>query len=280
MEEAVKRKIELIISQINSLPPLPDNVIRITEMLNQPGVTAADVGEEIAKDQSLSAQVMTLINSGFHGLARNVSSLSHATVMLGFNAMRSVVLTSVLASKIESALPDLFSHSLACAKCAYYLGTKFGAKDPEMLRTIGLVHDIGKVVIAEHLPDEFREITRLTKAGLTFYMAEYKVMGISHSEVGAMMLKHWRLPADIIEPVKYHHHFTTDLPFPKETAIINLANVLVQAECYGWSGNVRIPAVNKNALAYLNIELCHLEELMNGMVDELYDIPRHFDSHA
>ena len=99
-----------------NLPTLPDVVLRINEIIESPATGGRQVGAEIAKDQVLSAKVLKLVNSGLYGFAKPISSIPHAVTMLGFDAVKSLVLSSSVLDIITDAIPGLWEHSQACAR--------------------------------------------------------------------------------------------------------------------------------------------------------------------
>lgn len=271
----MNEKLSYLLTQIDKLPPLPENVRKISSMLESVDTSSQVLGEEIAKDVGLSAQVLKMVNSGFYGFTEKISELSHATVLLGFNAMKTLVVSSVMASKIEKGCPGLYDHSLACARACHYLATQLHLPNADTLQTIGLIHDIGKVVIAEFLPEEFEQITALSRAEqLLVAQAEHMVLGLTHAHIGAMVLKHWSLPDEIVETVAKHHFFLRNSNCLTNICVVNLADFLVQAMCFGWSGNWRVPKLQPEILAHLKIDVTQLEQLIVGLSDVLYDIPK------
>ena len=105
-----------LVEKITSLPTLPGIVTRITSMLDNPQTTAAEVGKEIAKDQVLSAKVLKLVNSGFYGFSQPIATIPHAMVLLGFNVVKTLVLSTSVLDMMAQSMAGLWQHSLACAR--------------------------------------------------------------------------------------------------------------------------------------------------------------------
>ncbi|MBN1670024.1 MAG: HDOD domain-containing protein [Kiritimatiellae bacterium] len=274
-QSPMEQKLRRVVGKITQLPALPDNVLKITRIIDNPHSTAEAVGREIAKDQALSAQVLKLVNSGFYGFSNPISSIPHATVLLGFNVMRSLVISTSAAGLISKSFPGLYEHSLACARTSYMLSRSLGLEEPEELSAIGLLHDIGKVVLTQYLKDECQAVFSLvSKENIGFYEAEQKVMGVTHVDIGRWLLEKWHLPPQSVEPIAMHHQFDPESEYRNRAAIVHLADLLVRAEGFGSGGDNRMPPVNHQALRFLDIGPGDLKMLMDEMVDQLYDIPR------
>ncbi|OGV68863.1 MAG: hypothetical protein A2283_10955 [Lentisphaerae bacterium RIFOXYA12_FULL_48_11] len=271
-----QEKLEKIIGKINRLPSLPDNIQKINQMIDSHHSTMDAIGRAIADDQTLSAQVLKLVNSGFYGLSSTVSSVTQAVVFLGLNVVRSLISTAWASSMIAKSFPGLYEHSLACSRTCYLLSKKLGIDEPEEVSTIGLLHDIGKVVLAEYLPEEFTAIQSLLKnKRIRFCDAERTVMGVAHSDVGRLLLQKWNLPQAAIDPIAEHHGFQPSSPHARQTAVLILADVIVRAEGFGWGGDNVMPELSSEVTGTLKLQPKDLRPLMDEIVDKMHDIQRY-----
>lgn len=266
---AIERKVTSIIR----LNALPDSVIRVTRILNNPSSTAADVGSEIAKDPAFSAQVLKLVNSGFYGFSNPVTSIPHATVLLGFNVMKTLVMSASMIGMIAGTIEGLWEHSMACARTSAMLARTLGADEPEELSALGLLHDIGKVVIAEYLKDEFDQIRGIVeKEDVLFIEAEKRVLGVTHAEVASWLLTKWNLPSATVMAIATHHDISEGNEYSLRAAMVHTADVLVRARGIGSGGDNKIPALDPAALRIMGVEPRNLKGFMNEMEVELYDM--------
>lgn len=267
--DILERKVMSIIR----LHALPDSVMRVTSILNSPSSTAADVGREIGKDPAFSAQVLKLVNSGFYGFSNPVTSIPHATVLLGFSVMKTLVMSASMAGMIAGAIQGLWEHSLACARVSAMLARTLGADEPEELSALGLLHDIGKVVIAEYLKDEFAQIQQLVKdEDILFVEAEEKVMGVTHARIAEWLLRKWNLPAITVKAIAYHHNLTGGEDYSFRAAIVHTSDVLIRARGIGSGGDTGIPALNPEILEIMKINRKDLVGIVKDMETELYDM--------
>ncbi len=203
-----KEKIRKIVERAGNLPTLPNTVKRIAQMVDSPETTGRQLGAEISRDQVISAKVLKLVNSGFYGFTQSISSIPHAVTMLGFNAVKSLVLSSSVIDSMDDAFPGLWDHSLACARTCMFIAEQLGMPDTEELSTIGLLHDLGKVVIYQTMEGQFRRVRlRVEKKGMLVYQAEEEVLGVNHAELGGWLLEKWALPTSLTAPIADHHDF-------------------------------------------------------------------------
>jgi len=272
---ADEKKIEDVLGRISRLPSLPDNIQKINHMIDNRNSPLENIGRAIADDQTLSAQVLKLINSGFYGLSNKVSSISHAVILLGLNVIRSLISTAWASSLIAKSFPGLYDHSMACSRTCFLLSRNLKIDVPEEVSTIGLLHDIGKVVLAEYLPDEFSKVRSLLKTNPTrFYNAEKNVMGFSHDDIAKWLLKKWNLPKNVIDPIADHHKSRLSSEYVPRTSILILANVIVHAEGFGWGGDNIMPELPSDVTDALKLQPNDLRVLMDEVVDQMQDIPR------
>lgn len=169
-----------------------------------------DVAKVIKQDAGMCAKILQLVNSAFFRLSRPLSRIEDAIGYLGLEAVHRVVLAGELFDEkngppsAAKLLTSLRLHSLAAATIASQLLTE--KKQQEDAFVAALLHDIGKLLIAVHLPEYHKAATDHAKsAGITAHAAEMALYGVSHAEVGAYLLGIWGLPYFIVEAVANHH---------------------------------------------------------------------------
>ena len=203
------------IEAIDDIATLPEVLARIIAVVQDESTTALDLADEIGRDQALAMRVLRVVNSSFYGFPRSISSIPEAVVILGFNEIERLALTiSVINLFGKSpaqvrALHNLWRHSLACSLAAGTLEQHFRRVYPEIsgAHLAGLMHDIGKAVIAQYFPDDLaRVIQMMESSGCSAYEAEYEVFGgITHCEIGAWVAERWRLPVVFVESIAGSH---------------------------------------------------------------------------
>ena len=270
-----KAQLRLAVENASNLPTLPDIVQKILEMVDSTKTTGRQLGAEISKDQVLSAKVLKLVNSGFYGFSEPITTISHAVTMLGFNTVKSLVLSSSVLDLMDQALPGLWDHSLACARTCNIIATHLEMPDAEEVSTAGLLHDLGKVVLHQVMETEFQMVCRrVEKRDMLFYQAEEAVLDANHGEIGGWLLEKWTLPANLVEPIVYHHDFRPRRDHAERTALLHLADILCRAESFGNGGDRKIPRLEPSALEVLELTMEDVRIIMDQMNEELTDIKR------
>ena len=259
-----------IIARVEDLPTLPRTVLRITELVNDPKSSARDLARVITDDQVLAARLLKLVNSSFYGFPQRISTITGAIVLLGFDAIRNLLLTTSVFDlfanrKRISEFPQeqFWDHSLGCAVGAKVLGNHLRYDKVEELFVSGLLHDIGKIVEMIFMPEQFSTITRLVqKENILMFSAEEQILGYTHADVGQLLAEKWNLPPKLISVILHHHRPSTAGRFAQEAAIIHLADIFCRALNIGSGGDNKIPQLDKLAWESLKIKTEALEPLI------------------
>jgi putative nucleotidyltransferase with HDIG domain len=203
-----------IISEMDTLPSAPILYTALAEELQSPESSIQKIGKIIARDPAMTAKMLQLANSAFFGLRRRVSNPSDAVAYLGLDRIQHLFLAVHAFSQftppgISSFSIDLlWEHSLSTAALAKTIANEEEAgKDiAEDAFTAGILHDIGKLMLACRLPRSHEEAVYLAKMkGIPLWVAEQQTMSVTHAEVGAYLLGLWGLPDSIVEATAYHH---------------------------------------------------------------------------
>lgn len=260
---------------ITKVLTIPAVVSRIMTMVNAGTVSAAEIAEEVAKDQVLAAKVLKLVNSGFYGFRQPITTITHAMVLLGLDVMKTVVMTASVMDIIDTMnkfMEGLWEHSIGTARAAQYLAERMKVPDPEEFGLCGLLHDIGKVVIAQTFPAEHAQIRAvIAERNCLQIEAENEVLGVSHPEVGMWLLKKWQLPTKILYPVAYHSNFHPRRDFADRTAVVHLADILCRALSIGSGGDKCIPRMNPEAWALLRLTMDDVDAVCGQLQQEVRD---------
>ncbi len=221
---------KVIAAQVGDLPTLPHVATKVMELLSGDDSSASDLDRVISRDQALTARVLKLANSALFGRRGMISTLTRAIVLLGFKTVQSLVIaasTETLYRATSSRFKDklLWEHAVAAALAAGFVARECRYASVEEAFTAGLLHDIGKVVLDQNLPEPYQEVVELVyNDEVTFLEAEHKILGFDHAEVGALVVKKWNLPAPLEEAVRLHHRPMQSLLDPALCAIVSLGN--------------------------------------------------------
>ncbi|AEH44402.1 metal dependent phosphohydrolase [Thermodesulfatator indicus DSM 15286] len=269
----LKKQIKKRIKNLQSLPTLPPIVGQLTRLIADERSTAQQVAALIERDQVLTSKVLKMVNSAFYGFPRRISTVSNAIVLLGFNVVRTLVITASIFETMQAQDLSLWEHSLGTAAAAGLLAGKLELKNPEEVTTAGLLHDIGKVVLRTEFPEILNQIEKtVQEKGIYFREAEQEVIGIDHGEIGRLLANQWNLPERLVEPIAYHHEVEKARKFKKETAIVHFADIMVRAVGYGSGGDPWVPPLNDKAWKLLRLTDNDLAELIPIFDEKLIEL--------
>lgn len=264
-----------VLNHIQKLPSMPSIVLELLDNFNNEKVDIATLANKIARDQAIVARVMRVANSSFFGLSGQVSSISEAVSVLGFNNLRGMV----MAAGIINALPRpsqgfdwtvFWRHSIRTAVCAKVLAKSVGLS-PETAFTAGLLHDIGKLVMGVYFPQAFEQARELD-AGSTIenLQAERTALGMDHAEIGGEVAKRWHFPPEIREAVELHHAEPRAGVEKTLTDVIYVANLFAHALDDGRIQETSEVYLSTTAMLRLEIDGDKLEMLAEE-AQRLYD---------
>ena len=229
-------QLKALVSQMDSLPSLPDIYFELVEELRDEDASVDRIGALIAKDLGMTAKVLQLVNSSFFGLPVHVNDASHAAALLGLNTLKPLVLTASIFRQLEKSrvsttfLETVLSHSMAIGGVAKSLAKAEGLDRDAVDNTFiaGALHDVGKIILADNFGRDYTVLCHKAKAQETpIIELELEQFGASHADVGGFLLGLWGLPQEIIEAVAFHHDPTNsvDEVFTPLTAV-HVANTL------------------------------------------------------
>lgn len=219
LQDLLKNK-ELIdtVSGISNLPSLPELYDLITREMLTSRPSIKKVGNLISQDVSLSAKILQLVNSAYYSLPRRIIDPRQATIYLGTEIIKAIVLTnhvfSTFSDDAESLgfnIAGMWSHSLLIGILAAEIARAESAESSEVEEALiaGMLHDIGKLILLR-VPDKYKEVVSFVDyTGSSFVDAEYAVVKTSHAELGAYLLGLWGIPDSIVEIVAFHHKPST-----------------------------------------------------------------------
>lgn len=256
--QKTKNKVKLI----KNLPTLPDILHKISRMVESKQYSANDIARVISQDQVLTAKVLKLANSAFFGFSRSINSVDQALVLLGFQVVKGLILTSSVFDIVQRRYTDLWKHSLAVATISGILAQRVGMKAPEESNLAGLLHDLGKVVMAVGMVEELDRIMDLCETGKTGIEAEKEIMGFTHMEAGTWLAEAWKLPVELTDPITFHHDPAAAGERPMETSIVHLADILAKARGFGFGKDIWVPPLQTGTLERLGLAMSDMDELV------------------
>ncbi len=230
-------KLKALVGRIHSLPSFPSLYLRIMKEINSPDASLDIIAKIVAEEPSLTAKTLQIVNSAALGLPQRIHDPFVAVQQLGMNTMRSLALSAHVFARFEQKSAKnfdpaaLWAHLMATGQLARRIlqVEQADAADIEDACTAGMLHDIGKLMLAEDLPSEFqRALTLADEKNLSPDQAEGEVYGATHAGIAAYLLGLWGLPTPVVEAVAFHHTpVKSELQKLSPLTAVHVANVLI-----------------------------------------------------
>lgn len=204
-----------LVSRVEALPSIPVIYARIMRLLDDPEISAQEIGNVISGDLGMTAKILQVVNSAFFGLPRRFADISQAVVYLGSDTIKSLALFGGMFSTFKSTSGShfdgeaLFLHSQQVSGIALKIARleRMEKKMTEDAILGGLLHDVGKLVIADSFPDVYRNLEPGACLNHSSMLSlEMEALGATHAEIGAYLMGLWGLPDPIVEAIAFHHH--------------------------------------------------------------------------
>jgi putative nucleotidyltransferase with HDIG domain len=249
------------IKGIRYLPTLPTVLAQILALLNDDRSSARDLESIITHDQALSSKVLTVANSAYYGFRHKILTVRRAVVALGYEEIRNICLGASLMGFLHpSSFRDrqaaelLWLHSVCVADAASVVAAQVEGADRDVAFTAGLLHDLGKVVLAGFFPEDADQVRELMdREGLSYRQAE-KAHDAEHAKIGSALCEYWDLPPRLAEAVGMHHDLHSGLVYFQDAALVHLADFLSREAQVGDSGNPDPPEVKTMVVGKLGLE--------------------------
>ena len=197
---------------VEKMPAFPRSVQALLELTRDPNCEPKAVVAAIEKDPVITARILKVVNSAFYSPNRKLTSVAHAVLTLGMNTVKNMALafaaSGMLPARNEAGFQtnEYLMHSLAVAGIARHVARRMGHTDTSDAYIVGLLHDFGKIVFAQFMPQEFRRSLDLsTETGMPLVQAERQIMGTDHTVASAMLMEHWKFPEQVVQCVANHH---------------------------------------------------------------------------
>ncbi len=269
-----------ITERLERLPPMPQTVSEVMQMSRSEDFAVGDLAQVVCKDPTLAARVLKLCNSGFYGLGKEVTSIQRAVVLLGFEMTKNLVLSSFVHSVIQGDFEayaqtsdGLWEHSFGSATACLALAENTAPDLVEVAYTAGLLHDIGKVVLASLLAERFQEvIERVKTRRIPFPQAEHEVLGTDHAEVGALVAERWNLAPVLREVIRSHHHRDVEVSEPRLAALVRLADGVCGILGVGAGFDATDAELDDRDLALVGLDGDKLQPVLDQVMARVMDV--------
>ena len=274
-------QLEDILDNSVRIPTLPRVYIKINEAINNPRTSLADIGRIISRDAGLSARLLRLANSAFYSFPNRVDSVTPALVRIGTKELQDFVLGTTIISMFKGIDQELVNmesfwrHNIATALAARIIGTYRRDRSSERLFLIGLIHDIGRIIIYKFFPDEAKLILNRCRESKEFlFDVETDVLGFNHATAGTLLLRKWNFPDKITEAVAFHHSPREARKYPVETAVLHMADIVAHTMKMGSSGEILVPALDPAAWKVIELTTGSIPSVLDRIDDQVEEVIR------
>lgn len=206
-------------------------------MVEDPKIGVGEIGTQISTDAPLAAKVLRIANSAFYGLRERCLSAEQAASVLGARVLKNVVTQAAVMAKFshleghpEFDINEMWQHaSMTAHACSTIAKRCKNAVEltPEEFHICGLLHDLGKVVMLDGMGDKYIDAFLQAKTtGTPLHFVETELCGFNHTDVGAVVAKHWSLPDAVIAAIHYHHGPRENISADPVIALVANANLV------------------------------------------------------
>lgn len=220
-----------LVRDIQTLMSLPEVVLKVNQLLNDPGANDKQIEAVIRSDPALTAKILKWANSPYFGGNAKVETISRAVTLIGRNQLRNLTLATSVASVFKHIPPDLvdmdifWHNSIACGNLAKLLARHRGIQEREHLFITGLLHGIGKLVLYSRMPKEcWQVLAHKDKGEKAMAEAELLAFGFTHAEVGAELLRAWQLPERFQYIIAHYLRPSAYLEYQPDIDLIHVAS--------------------------------------------------------
>jgi HD-like signal output (HDOD) protein len=283
----IDQKIQDMIRNKNTqLPTLPVIVEKILSMAREDNTSAKDLAETISKDQAISNKILRLSNSAYYGMMKEIDSIPRAITIIGFNEIISLTIGMSVISAFSGGnasdktfnMRGMWIHSLGCAFAARKTAKKLEIMEAEQIFISGLLHDMGKVILALYFPDEYNAAFEYSKENkIDLYKGEKHILGMDHATLSGQLMERWNFPDIILIPPRYHHSVDQCPPNYHQLAlIIAFSDYLSHKAEFGENWAEKTPGIIKvrDQLGFTKTEV---EQMVEDLKNEREEIEAFFE---
>ncbi|MZH05434.1 MAG: HDOD domain-containing protein [Nitrospinae bacterium] len=266
-------KVEDIVDDWVASPP--DLYFKLKKVIENPESSFKDIGEVILHDPALSARILKISNSPLFNPESQVETIEHALTFIGMNQLEELVLGTAVMESFKGIPVDLidinsfWKHSIGCALGARLIAEYIHEPEKDRFYLLGILHDIGSLVIYKKAPKAAKEALELSEASSkSLFQVEAQVHGFNHAEVGAALFQAWKLPERLIEVVDNHHTPLQSKNYSRDATIIHLADIISHELDLQGAGEGYAAPLDENLLKDLKLTQKDISRLKIQLKDQ------------
>lgn len=273
---ALKKK---LFKGLDSLLPMPQVVLKAQNLLTDPNSSFEELANTIETDQEITLKVLSVVNSAYYSLKKEVCSVRQACVMLGLKVIAEIIMAAGTSSLFNKALhaynmnpKGLWQHSLATALGSRKIANAISPALANEAFLSGLFHDVGKLILDEQIfsrNDAFKDF--LGNSPNTHFEAEKQILGFDHSEVASELCKKWKFPKAVTKAIGRHHNLNPD-QVDDLAFILHAADNLTKMNGNGNSGGCILYELDDHVMQFLALEENDINDIMVEVNDSVNQI--------
>jgi len=270
MDDQITAKI--LVDRTHDIVSVPRIYQRLRAIVDDVRASNRDVGQLISEDTGLSARLLRIANSSFYGAPSKVDTITRAVTVIGTRQVSDIVLATTVLDMFEGIPSEqenmdfFWQHSIRCSVIARILATYRRESNVERFFVDGLLHDIGRLVMLMQLGKDYWDIVKFARESrLPYDVAERKVLGFDHCEVGGMLLKKWELPQHMVDAARYHRQPKKNGYACIDASVMHVADVLANVCMVADGYDTVIPEIDEKAWSALTLPVSILSPATTQM---------------
>ena len=263
---------ERIVSNVLKVAALPAVAMKFSEAIKNPLTSNQELETIVSEDSALASKVLMIANSALFNFPSRIDTISKAITIIGHKQLSEIILSCSVVTMFKDIPQDVIDmnlfwrHSIAVATASRILAASRREQNIEKFFTAGLLHDIGKLVMYAEIPKYAKEtIETCASSKKLLHKVELDLMGFDHAKLGAMLLKKWKLPEEIVTAVYYHHKPSISTGDVISASVIHIADIIVHALQLGTSGESFVPTLNEKAWDALGLSV----DMLSAVIEQL-----------
>jgi len=276
-----------ILRSLVNLPPMPHIILKAQEIMEDSNSSLKDLAGVMETDQAIVARVLTLANSAYYGVSGMVSSIQHASVLLGQKTLGELITISASSRLLSKRLkgykvePEaLWKHSLAVAFGSKIIVQQLAPDLADDAFIAGLLHDAGKIILDPYVFERNADFEKYVTGGRqSFLKAEQEILGFDHAEIMSRATRFWRFSETQSIAIRFHHY-----PSVSENNqlahIVHLANYLANTSDMGAGGDASEPVLESGVMEFLGISAEALDDVVNEMIDSIAKLEEEYQGQS
>lgn len=264
---------EKIVTKVLKIAALPAVALKFSEAIKDPLTSNHDLEKIVSEDSALASKVLMISNSALFNFPSKIDTISKAITIIGHKQLSEIILSCSIVAMFKGIpqdvinMDDFWRHSIAVATAARILASIRREQNIEKFFTAGLLHDIGKLIMFVEVSKYATQILdESDKNNQLMHKVEKDILGFDHAKLGALLLKKWKLPDEIVSSVYYHHMpslASSDIVGP---STIHIADIIAHSLEFGSSGEIFVPRLNDKAWAALDLDI----DILSSVIEQLH----------